>query len=170
MSAIWRLAPLVLAACAAGEADDSAAGGAGSEAGVGLRHFEGAARLEQGYEGWEAFRFTGELGAGEDLCRIRYELRGETLRLDCPDCLWAFDVESSGAVLEEEAGLGCAGLGVTPAEFDAQRYAYGYAPASGGYEDVLMYEVAGYGWYPVAAASWQEPRFSYDWPFALYSY
>jgi len=137
---------------------------------VGLRHFTGLATIDGAYTGWEAFAFTSEQGQGQDLCQIRYQMVDTAPRSDCPDCLWAFDLASSAAGIEEESGAGCVGLGVTTDTFEGLHYSYGYAEVSGGYEQVLMYQVGDYGWYPVCYATWDEPRFQYDWEMELYYY
>ncbi len=140
---------------------------------VGLRHFDGQATIAEdlgSYEGWEAFHFTGEQGQGEDICQIRYAMASAATRSDCPDCTWAFDLVSAGASVEAESGEGCAGLGLDAAGFEDLAYSYGYAAESGAYQDVLMYQVGNYGWYPVTFASWEAPRFAYDWEMGLYYY
>jgi len=141
--------------------------------GVGLRHFDAQATIaddHSSYEGWEAFHFTGDRGLGDDVCQVRYTMTSTDTRADCPDCLWAFDLISADAQIEGESGKGCAGLGITTAEFDGVVYSYGFAEASGGYQQVLMYRVGSYGWYPVCGATWAEPGFQYDWEMELYYY
>jgi hypothetical protein len=141
--------------------------------GVGLRHFSGQATVDQGagsYEGSEVFHFGADQGRGDDLCRIAYAMDAVAPRQDCADCLWAFDLTSSGAVIEAESGQGCAGLGLTASDFDGAGFSYGYAASAGSYESVLMYQVGSYGWYPVSFAGWSEPGFSYDWEMGLYYY
>lgn len=165
---------LTLGAQCGGTADDTAASTTpDDEYRVGLRHFEGQATLSDdldAYEGWEAFRFTAEQGLGEDLCQIRYTMAHTAPRMDCADCLWAFDLVSSSAAIESESGDGCTGLGMVVSEFDGLAYSYGFAATSGAYQDVLMYQVGSYGWYPVSYAGWTEPRFRYDWEMGLYYY
>ncbi len=135
---------------------------------VGLRHYSGTATVADTYVGQEAFHFTDDRGLGEDLCRIRYDLVSIQERIDCADCLWAFDLEVSGATVEPRGDEGCLSLGIDAADFEGANYSYGFAQTSGGYEEVLMYQVGSYGWYPVTWASWEEPSFSYDWPMDYY--
>jgi hypothetical protein len=90
--------------------------------------------------------------------------------MDCADCVWAFDLVSSTAHIEAESGDGCGGLGMVVSDFDGLAYSYGYADESGSYQGVLMYQVGAYGWYPVSYASWDAPRFQYDWSMGLYYY
>ncbi len=139
---------------------------------VGLRHYDGEATVATeepaSYVGWESFHFTDERGLGDDLCHIRYDLGSLAVRSDCDDCLWAFDLEASDATVVPKGDTGCQELGIEAADFDGALYSYGYAERSGPYEHVLMYEVAGYGWYPVTWASWEEPSFSYDWAMDYY--
>lgn len=172
----YTLAPLGLtlllaARCSSSPSTDDSTSPSTDEAlQVGLRHFAGLANVGAGYTGWEAFRFTGGQGLGEEVCTIRYSMDDEAVRMDCPDCLWAFDLVSSAPGIDEESGEGCTGLGLGLEEFDGLRASYGYAASSGAYQDVLMYQVGSYGWYPVSYATWEEPRFQYDWEMGLYYY
>ncbi len=168
-TAWWALLLAVGARCGTQGTDDTAPS-TQDEARVGLRHFSGEATVSGAYAGTEAFHFTGEQGLGDDVCRIRYAVSDVAERADCADCTWAFDLETGDASIEAEIGKGCSDLGVTAAEFEGLQYSYGYAPVSGPYEHVLMYQVGSYGWYPVSFASWKAPSFSYDWEMGLYYY
>ncbi len=158
------------ARCGTEPSTDDTAPGTQDDLRVGLRHFSGLATVEGAYEGWEAFHFTAEQGLGDDVCQVRYTLTSTAPRWDCADCVWAFDLESSAPNVEGEDGDGCEGLGITAADFDGLSYSYGFAETTDAYSSVLMYQVEGYGWYPVSFATWQDPRFQYDWEMGLYYY
>ncbi len=170
-AAALGLTLLLAARCGGGSSDnDTSSAGPDDAQKVGLRHFTGQATVQGGYQGWEAFQFTGAQGLGDEVCTILYTMQAVGERMDCPDCLWAFDLEGTDASIHEESSKGCADLGVTPAEFEGLRASYGYAPSSGAYQDVLMYQIGAYGWYPVSFASWDDPLFQYDWELGLYYY
>ena len=172
-AALVLLLPITQLATTCGSTGPGDTGPEGTETtgdDVGLRHFTGGATVvpSERYTGWEAFHFTDERGQGEDLCRVRYDLVSLGARTDCPDCTWAFDLEARGAAVEPRGDPGCEELGITAMEFEGAQYAYGFAASTGAYQDVLMYQVGGYGWYPVSWASWDDPDFSYDWPMNYY--
>ena len=169
--AVMSLLVVLAAHCSADPSDDTSSTTSPDEApGVGLRHFSGLATVNGSYSGWEAFQFTGSQGTGADICQVRYTVADTAPRSDCPDCLWAFDLTTSTPGIEVESGEGCSGLGIATTEFEGLSFSYGWAASSGSYESVLMYQVGAYGWYPVSYATWDEPRFQYDWEMGLYYY
>jgi len=155
-------------------ADDDTAGDDDTEDAVALAGRYGQALAdESGYDGVEELYWIADAGAGEDLCRVRYELRstGE-IRTDCDDCAWAFDMVLDQVAVVAESGPGCAGMGLDVGALgDGLHDAYGYAPDYFGHAQILMAD-AGSGWNAATFASWDEASlsFEYDWEQGHQSY
>jgi len=120
-----------------------------------------------GFEGAEEWHFTADSGAGEELCRIRYQLDSTEPRTDCDLCDWAFELVLSEAELVTEIEPGCdAVFGVAGEEvgsLDGTEIAYGYTAEYFGHAEVLLSVVEG-AWTAVTNATWDpvSGAFSYD--------
>lgn len=170
----WSLA-LVLA-CAeapddgAAEPDDDALGddagdddtGGGAQA---LVILAGEAIADTaGYGGTEVFTAVADQGQGETLCAIRYDWQAVAPQDDCPGCEWAWDLVATNAELVAEAGVGCAGVGASPADHDGEQRSQGFVSEYVGHADVLMALVDG-TWQAVAFAAYdpETGALSYEW-------
>jgi hypothetical protein len=122
-----------------------------------------------GYDGWEEHFKTADEGLGDDICRIRYELHAKgDPRTDCPNCIWAWDVELTGAAIAAESGEGCAGaFGITAknvGDLDGTSIGIGFNPDYYGHAAVFLRD-EGSGWAVADWAQWDEATgaFSYHW-------
>jgi len=119
--------------------DDDAGDDDDSSGDIALVVLEGHATADAGdYSGTETYTVVAEQGQGDILCAIRYDWNPITPRDDCEACLWAWDLEASGAVMTAESGVGCAGAGVSPSQFEGEGRAHGFAVEYIGHADVLM--------------------------------
>ena len=126
-----------------------------------------------GYSGTEDWYFIADEGAGDDICRIRYNVEHSATRTDCPssghsDCIWAWDVVVSGAAIVSESGIGCSGsFGLnahTVSGLDGSTFGLGYNPDYYGHAAVMVRDM-GKGWNVVSFATWNEvtEAFTYQW-------
>ena len=127
----------------------------------------------EGYDGVEEWYFVADEGDGEDICRIRYELKSGDARDDCPHnghsgCIWAWDVTIAGAEILAESDIGCEGsLGVTQeslADLNGTTWGFGFNPDYYGHAAVQLRDM-GEGWFVSTFASWDEGdgTFTYQW-------
>ena len=134
----------------------------------GLFGYAGQATADAvGYAGHEELYLIGDGGAGDDLCRIRYELTRVAPREDCEPCEWAFDLVASAPEVVAESGPGCTALGYDAAglaALDGALREYGFTFEYIGHAAVLMVHGDG-GWEAVSFATWspETGAFSYDW-------
>ncbi len=169
---------LGLLACSGGSttpADSGTVTVTDTEPPQGLLVRSGSATVSDSYTGSEQLRFTGDEGAGELLCELVFELTSTTVRDDCEDCLWAFDLVLSGAqVLVDEAGACLALHGVdasTVSTWDGTTRSYGYNDDYVGHAKVLMFD-DGEAWIPVTMVTWDADAgsLSYDWIDGYHAY
>ena len=156
------------------DADADADTDADADADLGLQGYSGQATAGlDGFEGSEDMYLIAEEGDGDDICRIRYELKDTDSRPDCPDaghsgCLWAWEVSVSAAAIVAESGIGCAGaFGVTAdsvSELDGTSFGLGYNPDYYGHAAVMVRD-PGDGWFVASFAIWDEDTgsFTYQW-------
>ncbi len=127
----------------------------------------------EGYEGFEEWFFVADEGDGDDICRIRYEVKDVGPRDDCPagghsTCIWSWDLGIAAAEILAESGMGCDGaFGLTAdtvADLNGTTFAIGYNPDYYGHAAV-MYRDMGEGWFVADFAVWNEStgEFSYMW-------
>ncbi|MFH1463716.1 MAG: hypothetical protein ABIO70_04945 [Pseudomonadota bacterium] len=126
-----------------------------------------------GYDGHEEHFKKADEGAGDDICRVRYELHAKgDPRTDCPDCDWAWDLELTAASIAAESGEGCEGaFGITAENvggLDGTSFAIGFVSDYYGHGHLFMRD-EGEGWAIADWANWDEEsgEFSYQWNIGL---
>jgi len=141
---------------------------------LGLQGYSGQATAgHTGYEGSEDWYLIADEGDGDDICRIRYDLKDTDPRPDCPDeghsgCIWAWDVTIAAAAIVSESGIGCEGaFGVTAdtvSDLDGTSVGIGYNPDYYGHAAVMIRD-QGDGWAVATFAVWDEGTgsFAYQW-------
>jgi len=117
------------------------------------------------YDGQEIWTFTGDSGAGEEICRIQYALNSTGVREDCDICDWAFDVSISEAEFVSESEPGCrATFGIGPenvGDLNGLWAGYGYSAEYFGHAAVFLLETEG-EWVAVSNAVFDEATGAYS--------
>jgi hypothetical protein len=127
--------------------------------GTGLFGRSGTATAGPGaYTGSEDLYLVAEKGAGDDVCRVRYDLTTTAVREDCADCDWAHDLERANAtaLAWEHADCGTLlGIGSDDVSvLDGTAVSYGYIDEYFGHASVLSEYTANLIWEVVGFASY----------------
>ena len=142
--------------------DDTAPTGTGLMGRIGTATVDGP-----DYTGSEDLYLVAQKGAGDDVCRVRYDLGSTAVRNDCADCDWAFDLVASNAAVVAWEHPDCGtllGIGSDDVSvLDGTAISYGYIDEYFGHASVITgytngtWAVLGFASYdPVSGA------FSYD--------
>jgi len=117
---------------------------------------------------------VGDDGDGAVLCRVSCALTSTAPRDDCDDCVWAFDLVVSDAVVAEETDVGCAAFGYDADAVEAMNgtaRSYGYAEEYVGHADMLMvYEADRWQGLAFATYSPASGELTYHWEDAYVPY
>ncbi len=143
--------------------DDSADDDTGDDdtttTGTGLLGRSGTATAGPGiYNGTEDIYLVAEKGAGDDVCRVSYDLTATGVRDDCTDCDWALDLERSGATAVVWDHADCGNLLNIGSDdvtvLDGTAVSYGYIDEYFGHASVLTEYTANQTWEVVGFASY----------------
>jgi len=172
---------LLAPGCPSGDDDDCAADDDSmsdddvtDDGGMAVQRFEGTATVDgTAYAGTEALILTADQGAGAELCRIEYVLTSTAVRDDCGECLWAFDLALTEAIVTRQSGVGCEAFGYDAAAVaalgDAPR-SYGYAEEYLGHANMLMYFDQSWQALSFATFSLETNTLAYGWDDAYVPY
>ncbi|MDP7115231.1 MAG: hypothetical protein QGH45_24865 [Myxococcota bacterium] len=133
--------------------------------GTGLLGCSGTATAGPGiFAGSEDLYLVADKGAGEDVCRVQYDLDTTADRDDCVDCDWAHDLERTSATALAWEHPDCATLlgldsdDVSMLDGTAVSYGYideyfGHASVLSEYTANLIWEVVGFASYDVSGGT-----------------
>ncbi|MFT5681956.1 MAG: hypothetical protein ACI8RZ_002874 [Myxococcota bacterium] len=166
----------VLLACTTPATDDSGTGDSGiadtataddsgtGDSGIGLLALIGTATVGEAYAGTEQIRFAPTTG-GDPLCVIDVPLSSVSVRTDCTDCLWAFDLTFGTPTVTVGAHCEAAGYdAATIAAIAGSQRSCGFAEEYLGHAEALLVFQDG-AWEAVSFADWslETGALSYAW-------